>query len=458
MKRVATALALVLFASSAHAWESQTTQAGLAEQAAMSSRLHKRLVALGFNGGLFEPLTIPPADAPALMKDLKLLSPSHGSVPDSRGRQTALAWIAAGAALADVPSRHAVNHFYDPATHKGWQRPERDLFKGISDAVRESIGRATLPARGMPAPDWITSKDNPFHLGAFMDQYSKAVSAATPGERSRHMAAALIAAGAIIHVLGDLGSPSRVRGDEAAHFEPLGGGPDDLGSRFERIAALAYGRLGVPAPSRVITREHMHDFFSANDGGGLADIVARAYFSPNTLPQPTRVGDETKPKLARPQPSLPTRLNLMAASREDGTTLRNQAGTCLARYKVDHGVLSFSLDDECMLEQIAVLLPEVAAYETGLLDFLLRGELTITGGQQIVVSGKNLGAGTVDVLLEDDRGVRKNVGTAQIAGGKDELVRLPPPGPGTRIVAVFRGADAQGEPIVAVGALPLTSQ
>ncbi len=458
MKKLAGALALVLFASSAHAWEAQTTQAGLAEQAAMSSRLHKRLVSLGFEGGLFEQLTIPPADAPVLMKELKLLSPSHGSVPDARGRQTALAWIAAGAALADIPSRHAVNHFFDPATRKGWERPERGLFTGISDSVREAIGRATLPAHGVPAPDWITMKDNPFHLGAFMDQYGKAVSAATPGERSRHTAAALIAAGAMLHVLGDLGAPSRVRGDEAAHFEPLGGGPDDLGSRFERIAALAYGRLGVPAPSRVITREHLHDFFSSKDGTGLADIVARSYFSPNTLPEPARVGDDTKPKLVRPQPALPARLNLMAASREDGTTLRAQDGTCLARYKVDRGVLSFSLDDECMLEQVAVILPEVAAYETGLLDFLLRGELTIAVGPQIVVSGKNLGAGTLEVLVEDERGVRKSIGTAQTPGGKEELARMGSPGAGARIVAVFRGADATGEPIVAVGAMPLTSQ
>src|SRR5688572_6097517 len=115
------------------------------------------------------------------------------------------------------------------------------------------------------------------------------------------MAAALIAAGAIIHVLGDLGSPSRVRGDEAAHFEALGGGPDDLGSRFERIAALAYGRLGVPGPSRVITREHLRDFFTAADGSGLADYVARSFFSPNTLPNAMRVGGDAKPTLARPQ-------------------------------------------------------------------------------------------------------------------------------------------------------------
>src|SRR5690606_18051139 len=122
--------------------------------------------------------------------------------------------------------------------------------------------------------------------------------------------------------------------------------------------------LGVPGPSRVVTRTRLVDYYSAPDGSGLADTVARTYFSPNTLPRPTRVGGETKPELARPQPALPTRLNLMAASRDDGTTLRASDGTCLARYKVESSVVTFHLDDECMLEQLAVLLPEIAAYET----------------------------------------------------------------------------------------------
>ncbi|MCX5743166.1 MAG: hypothetical protein NT062_11800, partial [Proteobacteria bacterium] len=112
----------------AHAWESETTQAGLAEQAALSSNLHKRLVLLGFSGGLFEPLTVPPADAPQLIEALKLLSPTHGSVPDARGRQTALAWLAAGAALADIPAANGANHFFDPTTGLGWVKPDRDVL------------------------------------------------------------------------------------------------------------------------------------------------------------------------------------------------------------------------------------------------------------------------------------------------------------------------------------------
>jgi len=448
---------VLALAASAGAWEAETTHTGLAEQAALGSRLHKRLVTLGFNGGLFEPLTVPPADAPALIEDLHLLSPTHGAVPDARGRQTALAWLAAGAALADVPASHGANHFFDPATGKGWERPSIGIVDGIAEKVRS--GRAALPDRGVPAPDWVTDKQNPFNLAGFLDQYAKAVTGSTPGERSRAMAGALIAAGAMIHVLGDLGTPSRVRGDEAAHLDPLGGGPDDLGSRFERIAALAYGRLGVPGPTHTISRKHLRDFFTSKKLGeeGLADLIARTYFSPNTLPQPSRIGSESGPPLARAKPSLPTKLNLMAASREEGTTLRSIDGTCLARYKVEHSVVSFSLDDDCMLEQLAVIMPEVAAYETGMLDFLLRGELTITVGMNAVITAKGLGAGTVDVLVEDDRGVRTSIGKATTTGAGDKLAEVPAPVSGTRIVAVFRGADADGEPIVAVGALPLQS-
>ncbi len=456
IQRLTVGAALAVVPATAQAWEPATTHAGLAEQAALSSRLHKRLITLGFTGGLFEPLTIPPADAPSLMAALKLLSPTHGAVPDGRGRQVALGWLAAGAALADVPASHGANHFYDPRTGKGWSSPGQGVIEGLTDKVREALGRAALPDSGQPAPAWVTAKDNPFNLDAFLGQYAKAVTAATPGERSRHMAAALVAAGAMLHVLGDLGAPSRVRSDEAAHLQPLGAGPDDLGSRLERIAALAYGRLGVPAPSRTITRSHLRDYFTSKDGGGLADVIERSYFSPNTLPRSSRVSNDSKPKLVRPMPALPARLNIMAANRDEGTLLRDAAGTCLARYRVDHDVLTFSLDDDCILEQLVAILPEVAAYETGMLDFLLRGELAITITDQVAVSGKDLGPGTVEILVEDNRGVRTRLLSVATDGSKEQLATVATPASGGRVVAVFHGTDRANEPIVAVGAMPLT--
>jgi hypothetical protein len=478
-KQIAAVFAIAAMVSPAYAWEAATTHAGLAEQAAQSSKLHRRLISLGFDDGLYEPLTVPPADAPTLIKALSRLSPSHGYVPDARGRQYAMSWLAAGAAIADLPVAHAAHHFYDPLTRAGLVRGSSSVSSRARRAVLERLGRATMPARGMAAPAWVVAPDNPLGLDGFLDQYQKAVRAATPGERGRHMAGALVAAGAILHVLGDVGVPSRVRGDVDAHLESIGPGRDDLGSRFERIAALSYGRLGVPAPSRPITRTKLADFFAIDRGAarakaenddkkkapqiGLADAISERFFSPNTLPADTSItasggGASVAPKLARPAPALPSRLNLMAASQPDGTTLRDAGGTCLARYRVDDNVLRFSLDDDCVLEQIAAILPEVAAYETGLLDFLFRGELAvrIAGGRIDVAAGDvGLGAGDIEVLSEDARGVRSPLAAGKVAGAASggSLYSTGAPSGTRRIVVVFRGVDGNGEKIVAAGSL-----
>jgi hypothetical protein len=85
------------------------------------------------------------------------------------------------------------------------------------------------------------------------------------------------------------------------------------------------------------------------------------------------------------------------------------------------------------------------------------------------VTGAGLGAGNVEILVEDDRGVRTSIASVAVAGaagaGSDagsgsgagnSLASVAAPATGTRVVAVYRGVDAAGEPIVAVGAMPLT--
>jgi hypothetical protein len=448
-------------ATPALAWEAQTTHAGLAEQAALASRLHTRLRVLGWSRGLYEPLTVPPADAPDLLAAMRRLDPVDGLVPDARGRQYALAWIAAGAALADAP--FAEHHYFDPTTGKGWTREPVGIFGKARDAIAGRLARSGLPTHGTPAPDWVVSKDNPLGLAGFLDQYTKAARARTPGERSRHMAAALVAAGSILHVLADVGSPSHVRGDIAAHLDPVGPGKDDLGSRFERIAALAWGRLGVPAPARVVTRPTLRAFFTAADGSGLADATASRWFSAYTLPQPTRIGSggraQVNPALVRPRPTPPDRLNLMAASSDQGVTLSSAEGTCLARYRVTSGVLSWFLDDDCLLEQAGAILPEVASFSAGLLDFLLRGELevTIAGSEVQVATASAVGAGELEILGEDEAGVRTPITTVKVAAATEPTAvgRAALPAGARRAIAVFRGVDGAGEPLVAVGAAEL---
>jgi hypothetical protein len=345
--------------------------------------------------------------------------------------------------LADSSPTWSVNHFHDPSTGKG-ATLRQDLVSRLRTRIAERLGRPKLPARGMSAADWVTAKDNPLGLAGFLDQYGKALRAKTPGERSRAMAGALISAGAIVHVLEDMGSPSHVRDDLGAHLARLGPDRDDLGSRFERIAALAYGRLGVPGADP-IERPTLRAFFTDPDGKGLADVTSSSWFSATTLPRATRV--DATATLARPAPALPSRLNLLAASGDDPATFERD-GVCLVRYLVDNGVVRFSTDDECMLEQVEAILPQVVGYSAGLLDWLFRGELEVTrdptsSGKAIVVTRTAIEAGTLEVLAEDARGVRTSVSTVTVskAAEGDAIATVDIPADATSVHVVFEGGE-----------------
>jgi hypothetical protein len=471
VKRSLAVIALALAAGTAHAWEDATTHAGLTEAAALGSHLHAKLRALGFDRGLYEPLTIPPEDASTLVLALRQFPPTGGFVPDARGRQYALAWLVGGSVIADGP--FAQHHFFDPQTGRGWSAPARGAAYAVLDwmarwqifasqdaweMARDQVAGGVLPDTGQPAPDWVASPANPLGVQGFLDQYAKAIRGATPGERSRAMAGALVAAGAIVHVLEDMGSPSHVRGDERAHVERVGEGMADLGSRFEAIAAAAYGRVGVPGPTRVVTRATLRAFFTSKDGDGLADETAARWFSANTLPGTIRIGTggrTVSPPLVKPRPVPPTRLNLMAASQPQGTSLTDEHGVCLARYRVERGVLTFWLDDDCMLAEVDTILPEVSSYASGAIDFLFRGELDVgvSGGRVEARAKGALGAGQLELLAEDARGVRTPVAAKAISTAADGAAmgdaQLPD---GTkRAVALYTGVDGAGEPIVAVG-------
>ena len=451
------------------AWEPATTHAGLTEQAALSSKLQTRLVEqLGLPRGLFEPLIVPPQDAVSLFTVLRTHNPTDGYVPDQRGRLYALGWLVAGAAIADAPLSFAGNHFLDPSSGKGLT--DASVSSARQRLRRRRVARAAgqdMARQGIAAPDWVLHPDNPMNLDGFLAQYEKAVRARTPGERSRHVAGALLAAGAILHVLQDMGSPSHVRNDYAAHLTPLGNDTLDLGSRFERIASLAFGRLGVPAPQEgVVSAPDLRSFFTAEDGSGLADRTAARWFSANTLPRarrlPTRLTPEAIQRLLTaslrrpaPEPTLP--LDLFAAASPGGAHLANEQGVCLAGYRVVRSTLAWFLDDECMLDQIRAILPEVARYSTGLLDWLFRGALDLSRtGQNLVATspGLKLGAGKVEFLWDDNLGVRTSYHTvdAEPMAKGDVTARAPlPPEAATRITVLFRGVDASGQPLVAAG-------
>ena len=463
----AVVVACVVLAASARpgaAWEAATTHAGLTEQAALASGLHDQLRAqFGHQQGLFHVLTVPPQDAPALFEVLQQLNPTHGYVPDGRGRLHAIGWLVAGSVVADTPPELAANHFFDPATRSGLNDASLDgLGQRLTARFRGGVARS-----GLAAPDWIEHPSNPMGLTGFRSQYAKAVSARTPGERARHLAGALLAAGAMMHVLEDMGSPTHVRNDLAAHLERLGPDGADLGSRFERVAALAYGRLGVPGTSKPVGDRALRDFLTAKDGSGLADRTAVSWFSASTLPRPISLGGDSRAALAtglraslrRPAPVPQAgRVALdLARAGEEGMELADARGVCLARFRVVENQLRWFIDDACALEQVAAILPVVTSYAAGMLDSLFRGSLTLESeGAQIVVRAgtTDLGSGKVSLYWDDARGVRtrlREVAVQRTAAGQVAASLAGVPGDARRVSALFEGTDPAGRPLQAAG-------
>lgn len=456
MRRIAilAAAAAVLAASGgrALAWESATTSAGLTEQAALASRIHLRMTEqFGYASGLYETLVIPPADARSLFEVLHdLLNPTHGYTPDARGRLSALGWLVAGAVVADTPAEHATQHFYDPRTGKGLSR--RTLNGALSrlrHRLASRVIRERIVSSGMPALGWLAHPRNPMNIHGFRSQYVKAVVAATPGERSRHMAGTLLAAGAMLHVLFDMASPSHVRDDLAAHLEVLSDEDrTDVGSRFERVASLAYGRLGVPAAGEAVSRPSWRAYVTDGDGKGLADLTHARWYSASTLPAPLALPI----KLERGE--LERRVAAHLAKLTPGPKLTldqkrrmlvNERGVCVADVLLEPRQVSFEIGDDCALEQLEVILPEAAGYGAGFLDTLLGASLSITGDQgnlAIAAEGHDLGPGTILMLWDDRRGVRKEYGKQPVSGATAGtlLARVPaPPAGATRVIALYEG-------------------
>lgn len=461
------ALAMATQPTAAGAYEAATTHAGLTEQAAAHSALHKRLTdQFGRESGLFQPLIVPPADAGPLFVLLRRFNPTHGYVPDGRGRLSALGWLVAGSAIANSPAAHAAHHFFDPTTGRGLSdRTVRGADRTLRVLLEQRLTGIDVARSGRPATEWIVAKDNPMNVAAFLTQYDKAVRARTPGERDRHLAGALLAAGALLHVLQDMGSPSHVRNDLAAHLEQVGRGTLDVGSRFERIAALAYGRLGVPAPSATVTRANVLSFFTADDKLGLADITHRRWFSAGTLPRSIeirgslsskRIAARLQSSVRRPSPAPPASLDLFAAAKGP-VALTDRHGTCLARYRLDKSRLSWSTDDQCMLEQLAAIMPAVSAYSTGLLDHLFRGTLVVLAradGVTIAAGNTAFGAGKLELFWDDARGVRTRYAEVAVKGagvGKALANAAAPPKGAVNVVGLFRGVDKAGADLVAAG-------
>ena len=461
-------IALAIVPSGAVAWEAETTHPGFTEKAALESSLHSVLVErFGLADGLLAVLRIDPKEAPELFVVLRRLNPSHGYAPSKDGSMTALSWLLAGSAIADTPLQNAANHFFDPSTGEGL---DGDFAGGLLDDARvallERTSKAAFLKEGKSAMEWVASSQNPLGLPAFRKQYSSAVSATNLKDRQRHLASALLTLGAVAHVLQDLGSPSHVQNDIAAHFERLGAGDKDRGSRYERVAALAYGRLGIVGHIQqtipTINRKTVRDYFSSEDGQGLADITAKSWFSAKTLPRDIAVRSKFSSINERlrnaSQRQYPGRASWFD---EDASMVTDDEGRCLANAAKIGSKYSFYISNTCYLEQLRWQVPMVIGYSTGLLETLFGPGLNLkmeNGGLAIRGAGAEFGDGTVTVFWDDKAGNRKAIFRANTSIENTRLLYralTQVPSAAVRVSALYEGKDHAGGTLSAAGTLDL---
>ena len=471
-------------APSAQAYDAATTHAGLTEQAVIASHLHRVLGRrLARPLGVFEPIALHPEvlatdERRGLVTRLGALDPACGYRPGADDVASALAWTVAGSVLAKTPPRRMRNHYFDPSTGSGLR--DDAAFDGFVQGVRQLMDRGDLRdaatgdasvLEGEPSLTWLEAPQNDLGLSAFYGQLERAIAAPDPVQRSSALARALMALGGSLAVLEDAGNPAQVRNDfRASYLHSEIGGPFDRRSTFESAVAEAYGISGVPAPREVVRRPSVRAYFTAPDGQGLADRTQRRFFSEGTLPDDGVVdydttaadveraaraslvyGLPTVPRLELREPGV--RHYVTAPDGPNGTPRRVLA------YERVPGRVRFFLDGYVYADTARALLPEIAGYAAGLIDHLLRAEITLApdGGRiraSVVAPAGHIRGGKLRLFAEDAEGRRTELGGFAADGeGLDGASVVIPSGT-RRVAALLRGQDDAG-PVLAFGELLL---
>ena len=483
--RTVVAAALLLAALPARAYDPATTHAGLTEQAVLASELHRVLAhRLSRPLGLFEPIVLNRADldpttARVLGGRLDALDPSGGYRPGADGVAPALAWVVAGAVIAETPAERAQNLFFDPSRGSGLSQAGgafqvghdlRMLF-AEGGGLRGAATGTTFNLTGRPSPEWLVAPDNDVGLPAFYNGLEQATIAERPGQRGTALARALLALGGTLAVLEDAGDPAHVRNDfRGAYMADGGASLFDRGSPFERYVAETFGQAGVPPAATPINRPTVMAYITAADRQGLADRTQRRFFSDGTLPEPVvvdrlttgaEVMRDARESLPYALPAVP-HLELAGlgdahyayAPAEQGTPTGHKR-RLLAYLRVP-GRVKFFLDRSVYRDSAMALLPEIGAYASGLIDHLFRADIHLElkdGSVAVSVTGARgmIRKGEVRLYVEDASG-RRSAFSSVPASTTPSTLTIPA---GTRrIAAVLRGEDDAGE-LVAVAEQPV---
>jgi hypothetical protein len=482
----ATASALAFLAAlPARAYDPATTHAGLTEQAVLASDLHRILARrMSRPLGLFEPIVLhrsdlDPTEARFLGGRLDALDPAGGYRPGADGGASALAWVVAGAVVAETPAERAQNLFFDPS-HGNGLAAAGGVFQVGHDlrmlfveggGLRGFATGTSFNLTGRPSPEWLLARDNDVGLEAFYDQMEAAGAGELPAARGTALARALLALGGTLAVLEDAGDPAHVRNDfRAAYLGDGGSSVFDRGSRFERYVAETFGQAGIPAPAAPIERPTVLGYLTGADAQGLADRTQRRFFSDGTLPDAVVVDRETtgaevmrdaRESLPYGLPAIP-HLDLaelgdvqyVYAPTDPEASADAPKRRLLAYLRVP-GRVRFFLDGAVYHDTARTLLPEIGAYAAGLVNHLFRADIHLevaAGTVTVSVAGARgeVRKGAVRVYAEDAAGKRRAIGAAPASAAPTSFTI---PAGTRRIAAVLRGEDDAGE-LVAVAEHP----
>jgi len=491
LRRAARCLALAAatgLGGPARAYDAATTHAGLTQQAAIASRLHRVLGRrLARPLGLFEavplhPELLAPGERRALLARLAALDPSGGYRPSADGVASALAWTVAGTVLAKTPPDRIKNLFFDPSTGSGLR--DDAAADGFLHGLRQFVDRGDLrdiatgdaaSFEGEPSLVWLEAPENDVGLAAFYPQMERAIAEPDPAQRSSALARALLALGGSLTILEDAGNPAQVRNDfRASYLRGLSGSPFDRRSPFEHAVAEGYGIAGVPGPREVVHRPNVRAFFTAPDGQGLADRTQRRFFSDGTVPEDGVIDHDTsaadvmraaRASLVYQLPTVP-RLELKQLGARRYVTAADGAGGGTRRvlgYERVPGRVRFFLDSHVYADTAQALLPEIAGYAAGFIDHLFRGEIALTqDGERVRVAvlapAGRIHGGRLRLFGEDASGHRTELAVvgADASGDGEALdgASVVVPAGCRAVAAVLRGTDDAG-PVVAFGELLL---
>lgn len=469
----------------AFAYEPGTTHAGITMQAALTSRLHQFLSRdFDLSHGIFSRLKLKPnlmdqRTFRILMDHLNRFDPAGSYRPQADFGQYAGSWIMAGSILGGMPYLVEKNHFYCPALRNGLDNDHWLLSNLIAtlatldggESFRQLLTGTGLTLSGIPATEWLTSSQNSMAISKLADYIRMAVTSPSAEIRRHYLAIFLMGMGGVLHLLQDMASPTHVRNDYVVgHLQQLSASPFNRASAYERAVAIGYGQFNIPAyQGKPIVRQRIRDFFSTPDWQGLADITVKAHFSPGTVPPPLKIlpdsdsreiRERLTKKLALSQPALGT-IDLSGVRQRKTCYMTNAKGSALLAYKINKkNELVFFLDQKCFSASARQLLPLAVGFSTGLINYLLRGNIDLNfQGSDLLV--RNLGqpftTGTLFVYLEDKDSHRELL-LKQALNSKQLQSEGPPilaslhiqPSAKSRKVIVFiEGNDSHGEALFA---------